>query len=63
MNKRQAKKQKKNFEYRKEYDFLPIKTIKKYDRQYEAFFNSPTGEKIRERENRIWEFKGEEIWN
>lgn len=49
MNKRQAKKQENIFEYRKEYGFLPLKTIKKYNRQYEAYFNSPIGRKQLER--------------
>lgn len=56
MNKRQAKKQKRIFEYRKEYDFLSLKTIKKFNRQYEAYFNSPIGRKQSERENRILDF-------
>lgn len=56
MNKRQAKKKKKIFEYMKEYDFIPLKTIKKYNRQYEAYFNSPIGRKQQKRENRTLDF-------
>lgn len=50
MNKRQAKKKEKVNALRKEYDFLPLKTIKKYNRQYDAFFNSPMWKKKAERQ-------------
>lgn len=56
MNKRQAKKREKILEYRMEYDFLPLKTIKKYNRQYEAYFNSPIGRKVKARENMNLDF-------
>jgi len=56
MNKRQAKKKMKIDAYRSEYDFLPIKVIKKYNRQYDAYFNSPQGKKQIKREKQISEF-------
>lgn len=56
MNKRQAKKKRKLNDYREEYDFLPIKVIKKYNRQYDAYFNSPQGRKQKEREKGILDF-------
>ena len=56
MNKRQAKKKEKLNDLRKEYGFLPLKTIKKYNRQYDAFFNSPMWRKEAERQRRMITF-------
>lgn len=56
MNKRQAKKKDKIQAYREDYGGMPLKTIKKFNRQYDGYFKSMQGRIEQKRINTKLEF-------